>query len=106
MKEENENDNKADAFQSFDLKLNNEFIDKDDILEKLNTLTKPQKHCLLFLSCSYLTNYSIILQGNTNSGKTHLITLFAKMMGKKLNIYQMNKDINFLSFLGNHLSVN
>ena len=96
--EENEDNNKNDSFQSFKppLNYNNKFLDED----KLNTLTKPQKHCLLFLFCSYKTNRSIILQGNTNSGKTHLITLFSKMVGKKLHIYQMNKDINLSMFFG------
>ena len=98
--EENDNENNQESFQSFELKLKNENIDREKIICKLNTLTKPQKHCLLFLSCSILTNCSIILQGNTNSGKTHLITLFAEMLGKKLQIYQMNKDINLSMFFG------
>ena len=99
--EENEDENiKKDIFQSFDLKLKNQLIDTENILKRFNTLTKPQKHCLLFLSCSILTNYSIILQGNTNSGKTHLITLFAEMLGKKLHVYQMNKDINLTMIFG------
>jgi len=83
----------------FDLKKNRP-INKEEILKKYNTLTLPQKHCLLFLSCSVMTKCSIILQGNTNSGKTHLITLFANMLGKKLNIYQMNKDISSTMFFG------
>ena len=98
--EENEDGNEQEGIQAFDLKLKNEFIDKDETQRKLNTLTKPQKHCLLFLACSILTKCSIVLQGNTNSGKTHLITLFAEMMGKKLHIYQMNKDINLSMFFG------
>ena len=98
--EENEAENEQECFQRFSLNLRNEFIDKEEIQRKLNTLTKPQKHCLLFLSCSILTNCSIILQGNTNSGKTHLITLFSEMIGKKLHIYQMNKDTNLTMFFG------
>ena len=83
----------------FDLKKNRP-INKEEIMKKFNTLTLPQKHCLLFLSCSFLTKCSIILQGNTNSGKTHLIRLFADMFGKELYIYQMNKDINSTMFFG------
>ena len=80
--DDKDNDKEHNSFQAFELKLNNQFVDKEDIKRKLNTLTKPQKHCLLFLYCSISTKCSIILQGNTNSGKTHLITLFAEMMGK------------------------
>ena len=81
-------------------KLKNKFINREEIQKRLNTLTNPQKHCLLFLSCSIKSNCSIILQGNTNSGKTHLINLFADMLGKKLHVYQMNKDINLSMFFG------
>ena len=83
-----------------ELNLANDKINEKKILRKLNTLTKPQKHCLLFLSCSQLSNCSIILQGNTNSGKSHLINLFAEILGKKLLVYQMNKDINSTMFFG------
>ena len=102
--EENKSGNHENEFLSdnyIELTLNTDKkINENDIDKKINTLTKPQKHCLLFLSCSQLSNCSIILQGNTNSGKSHLITLFAEILGKKLLIYQMNKDINSTMFFG------
>ena len=95
--EENEKDKE---YQILELDIKNKFINREEIQKRLNTLTNPQKHCLLFLSCSIKSNCSIILQGNTNSGKTHLINLFADMLGKKLHVYQMNKDINLSMFFG------
>ena len=97
--EEKKNEENISKPLDFSLK-KNRAINKEEIMKKFNTLTLPQKHCLLFLSCSILTKCSIILQGNTNSGKTHLIRLFADMFGKELYIYQMNKDINSTMFFG------
>ena len=77
------------------LKINIEEINKNIV-----SLTSPQRYCLLFLVCSYLSNKPCILQGETSSGKTHLIRLFAKMLGKKLNIYQMNNDSNIIMING------
>ena len=73
--EENEKDKE---YQILELDIKNKFINREEIQKRLNTLTNPQKHCLLFLSCSIKSNCPIILQGNTNSGKTHLINLFAE----------------------------
>ena len=75
-------------------------IEINDIKKDIISLTLPQRYCLLFLACSYLSNKPCILQGETSSGKTHLILLFAKMLGKKLNIYQMNNDSNIIMING------
>ena len=99
--EEKESNIKEKDPVKFDSDLKNNIpINQEEIIKKFNTLTLPQKHCLLFLFCSIKTKCSIILQGNTNSGKTHLITLFANILGQKLNIYQMNKDISSTMFFG------
>ena len=72
----------------------------EEINKNILSLTGPQRHCLLFLSCCYLSNKPCIIQGETCSGKTHLIHLFSKMLGKNLNVYQMNKDSNVVLING------
>ena len=63
-----------------------------DIQLSIASLTRPQKHCLLFLICCYLSKQTCIVQGPTASGKSFLIQLFAKMLGKELNIIQLNSE--------------
>ncbi len=75
-------------------------INIEEINKNLVSLTGPQRYCLLFLSCCYISNKPCILQGETSSGKTHLIHLFANMLGKKLKIYQMNNDSNVILING------
>jgi len=75
-------------------------INIEEINKNLVSLTGPQRYCLLFLSCCYISNKPCILQGETSSGKTHLIHLFADMLGKKLKVYQMNNDSNVILING------
>ena len=75
-------------------------INIEEINQNLVSLTGPQRYCLLFLSCCYISNKPCILQGETSSGKTHLIHLFANMLGKKLKVYQMNNDSNVILING------
>ena len=75
-------------------------INIEEINKNLISLTGPQRYCLLFLSCCYISNKPCILQGETSSGKTHLIHLFANMLGKKLKVYQMNSDSNVILING------
>ena len=77
-----------------------ENINIEEINKNLVSLTGPQRYCLLFLSCCYISNKPCILQGETSSGKTHLIHLFADMLGKKLKVYQMNNDSNVILING------
>lgn len=65
--EDNEIDNNNDSkksnienYQTFEIKLKNVCSNQEEIMRKMNSLTKPQKHCLLFLACSFLTRNSII----------------------------------------------
>ena len=69
-------------------------INIDSIRKKISGLILPQKHCLLFLACSVLSKQSCIIQGGTAAGKSYIVRLFAQMMGKKLNVYQMNSETN------------
>ncbi|KAK8841092.1 hypothetical protein M9Y10_027933 [Tritrichomonas musculus] len=76
------------------------------IIEKLKTLTDEQGQCLLFLICAVLSKRPCIIQGSTASGKSHIIRLFAKMLGRKLNVYQMNSDSNMSIFTGQSIVKN
>ena len=66
--------------------------EKKDINNLLETLTKPQRQCILFLASTYLSGRTSLIQGPTASGKSLIIRIFSKIMGKKLNIYQMNSE--------------
>ena len=74
-----------------DKKLNN-------IIAIKNILTYEQKKCLIFLGLAVKTNLACILQGPTGVGKSYLIKLFAKILNKNLNIFELNKD-NHISML-------
>ncbi|KAK8895427.1 hypothetical protein M9Y10_023891 [Tritrichomonas musculus] len=78
-------------------------INVEDIESNISCLTLPQKHCLLFLACSVISKRSCILQGATSSGKSHIIRLFAKMLGQELIVYQMNKDTGISILTGQPL---
>ena len=64
----------------------------EEIRSLLDSLTKPQKQCILCLAATFLAGRTSLIQGGTASGKTLIIRVFSKLMGKKLNIYQMNSE--------------
>ena len=66
--------------------------------EEMNTLSFDQKKCLVFLSLAIQSKRACILQGKTGVGKSHLITLFAKIFNKNLHVFEVNKD-NDISLL-------
>ena len=47
-----------------------------------------------------------IIQGETASGKSYVISKFAKVLGKKLIIYQMNSDSSLSIFLNQSILSN
>ena len=47
--------------------------------------------CFIFLACAYLSKRACILQGDTASGKSFLVRLFADMLGKNLFILDFFK---------------
>ena len=57
-----------------------------------NTLSYEQRKCLIVLGLAVKAKLPCILQGPTGIGKSHLIKLFARIFGKKLNIINLNKD--------------
>ena len=81
-------------------------INQDEILEKLNTLNTKQKQCLLFLVLSLKCKRACIIQGDTAAGKTHLVRLFAEMIGQKLIVYQINKETGLSIFTGQSTLLN
>ena len=65
------------------------------IYNKLNyliSLFKEQRISIIFLILSIKCLLPCILQGSSYSGKTHLIKLLAEILGKKLEIIQLNND--------------
>lgn len=70
------------------------------LITKIDRLTSSQKKCLIFLACSVLSKRSCVIQGETESGKSYLIRLFAELVGAKLNIFQMNKDCDISMLAG------
>ena len=81
--------------KSFSIQSNNIF---DDFEKEKNILSFEQKKCLIFLGLAVKSNTPCIIQGPTGVGKSHLVKLFAKILGKKLHIFELNKDFQ-ISFL-------
>ena len=81
--------------------VNNKYfsIKASEILENLeeekNTLSFEQRKCLIFLGLAVKSKMACIVQGGTGVGKSHLIKLFAKILGKKLNLILL-KDLNII----------
>ena len=70
----------------------------DNFEKEKNTLCYEQKKCLIVLGLAVKSKLPCILEGPTGVGKSHLIKLFAKMLGKNLHIINLNKD-NDISLL-------
>ena len=81
-------------------------INNNEILKKINTLNIKQKQCILFLALSILCKRACVIQGDTASGKTYLIRLFAEMLGQKLIVYQINKETGLSIFTGQSILLN
>ena len=96
---ENKNEIKLDYYNKFTL-------NKKEVLQKINTLNIKQRQCILFLALSILCKRACIIQGDTASGKTHLIRLFSEMLGQKLIVYQINKETGLSIFTGQSTLLN
>ena len=81
-------------------------INKDELFQRINTLNIKQKQCILFLALSIICKRACIIQGDTAAGKTHLIRLFAQMLGQKLIVYQINKETGISIFTGQSTLLN
>ena len=62
------------------------------IKKQINSLTFIQRLGLIFLLLSVNSNIPVIIQGETGSGKSHLIRLFAKLCGENLEVIELNND--------------
>ena len=82
------------------------YINNTELLQKINTLNIKQKQCILFLALSILCKRACVIQGDTASGKTYLIRLFAEMLGQKLIVYQINKETGLSIFSGQSILLN
>ena len=82
--------NKIQIKTYFNRPLNSEEI--TNLKNLFISLTSNQKSCILFLILCALTKRSSIIQGETASGKSHVIRTFAQLVGKSLNVYQLNSE--------------
>ena len=82
--------NKIQIKTFFNRALTNE--EKKNFNSHFVSLTSNQKSCILFLILCALTKRSSLIQGETASGKSHVIRTFAYLMGKELNVYQLNSE--------------
>ena len=96
-------ENTTEENDGISIKLYSNMINNEKMQASLSSLTLPQLHCLLFLAFSVKTKRSCILQGATSSGKSHIIRLFADMVGQELIVYQMNKDTGLSILTGQPL---
>ena len=98
---------KKDLAKQLTLHYYNKFPKNNNEMErKINTLNIKQKQCLIFLALSILCKRACIIQGDTASGKTHLIRLFAEILGQNLIVYQINKETGLSIFTGQSTLLN
>ncbi len=63
-----------------------------EIRKQIKSLTLIQRLGLIFLLLSVNSNIPVIIQGETGSGKSYLIRLFAKLCGENLEVIELNND--------------
>ena len=79
---------------------NPENINQEENIKLFNSLTQSEQFGFLFLLCCVLIKKVPIIQGETASGKSYLLNIFAKIMGEKLLVYQMNENTGLSIFTG------
>ena len=75
-------------------------INRNELKQKINSLTSHEKISFLFLLCCVKANKTPIIQGATASGKSFIIKMFAEILGQELNIYQLNSNSGISIFAG------
>ena len=68
-----------------------------------NSFTKSQKYGFIFLICCILSKKVPILQGDTGSGKSFLVSVTAKLLGQDTNLYQMNSNSGMSILIGQEI---
>ena len=83
------------------------YEEKNNLQKKFNSLNSTQKICILFLILCVLSKRTSLIQGETASGKSHVIRTFGELMGKKINIYKINSESSTILLAGqSHLNSN
>jgi hypothetical protein len=72
-------------------------------LSSINSLTLSQRHCLLFLMAVVRSHQACIIKGPTASGKSHIIRVFTKVIGKELVTIQVNSNTGIALLTGQFL---
>ena len=79
--------------ESIRIKVNNpEKINTKKNKKLFDTLTKPQKHCFIFLICCIISRKTPIIQGPAGSGKSYLLSVLSILLGQDTNLYQLNSN--------------
>ena len=66
--------------------------ERKELLMKIHSLTPDQRRGIIFLMLSVLSKVPCVIQGETASGKTHLIRLFCDLLGQKPLTIDINND--------------
>ena len=80
--------------------VNHNNINQEENIKLFNSLTESEQYGFLFLFCCLLIRKVPIIQGETASGKSYLMNIFAKIMGEDLIVYQMNENTGLSIFTG------
>ena len=67
-------------------------IDKKENKRLFKSLTKSQKLGIIFLVCCIKSEKIPLIQGETASGKSYLMNIFAKIFGQDLILYQITSN--------------
>ncbi|OHT01916.1 hypothetical protein TRFO_31156 [Tritrichomonas foetus] len=69
---------------------------------ELHYLSDSEQKLFQFLLLNIKEYSPIVIQGQTSSGKSYSLQLFADILGKKLNVIQLNSEVNGSSLAGNY----
>lgn len=70
--------------------------------KNIKSLTVSQRQLFQFMTLAVNSNIPLIVQGQTSSGKTYIINLFANIVGQKLHVIQLNSETTSASIAGNY----
>ena len=75
-------------------------IKSEKLIKKFDSMTLTEKICFLFILCCIQAKKTPIIQGETASGKSFIIKIFAEILGEDLSIYQLNANSGMSIFTG------
>ena len=91
-----------DKLEKLSFQIKKKIKNKNKLLRAISSLTPDQRRGIIFLMLSVLSDVPCIIQGDTASGKTHLIRLFCELLGQKPLVINANNDTG-ISILLNQL---